>query len=68
MELETTTVERIIHLALFVSGGLVLGLGGLALVERSAGPGRRIVRWTWIGGAAASFVLLFGLERLYHAF
>lgn len=67
MELETTAAERVIHLALFVCGGLALGVLLLAAVERLAGPGRRIVRGVWIGGAAGLFFLLFAVERLYHA-
>lgn len=63
----TTATEQAIHLALFVCGGLALGMLALAAVERLAGPGRRIVRGVWVGGAVGLFFLLFAVERLYHS-
>lgn len=67
MGLETTTAERIIHLALFVCGGFAVAMLALAAVERLAGSGPRIVRGIWVGGAAGLVFLLFAVERLYHA-
>lgn len=64
---ETTFLERLLHLALFALAGLTFGVAALALVERVAGGGRALVRPWHVAGAAAATLLVFGLERLYHA-
>ena len=59
--------EAVVHLGLFVAGGVVLGLVALALVERLAPGERRIVRWSYVVAAALLFFALFAAERVYHA-
>lgn len=67
MDLETTLVERAIHLALFLTGGLGAGLAALALLERVTGDGPRVIRPVHVVMAGTVFFLFFVAERLYHA-
>lgn len=67
MPVETTLAERAIHLALFVSGAAAVALGALAAIERLADGGRTVVRGSYVLAAAGVFVVVFVVERLYHA-
>ncbi len=67
MDLETTLVERAVHLALFLTAGIAAGLAALSLLERLVADGRRVIRPVLVGVAGAGFLLFFVAERLYHA-
>lgn len=64
--METTAVERLIHLVMFLTAGLTVGLGAIALVERIGGGERLLVSPRHVGGAAVLFLILFVAERIYH--
>ena len=59
--------EGLIHLGMFISAGITLGLAALALLERMTGDDRRIVRWWYVAASAGLFFALLGAERVYHS-
>jgi hypothetical protein len=67
VDIITTPLERVIHLALFVSAGIALGVGALFVFERvGGGEARRSIRLFHVAIPGAAFVALFIAERVYH--
>jgi hypothetical protein len=64
--LHTTVCERVLHLLLFVSGGIAVGVIALALLERAADRSARTIRNSYVVAAAVTFVVFFTTERIYH--
>ena len=67
MEVTTTLFDRALHLVMFVAGGAAVGLGSLAVIERIGESSRRSVRTSWVLIAISIFVVVFAIERSYHA-
>lgn len=68
MPIETSTLERVIHLLLFVAAAGALGVGALGSLEYLVGGPRRTIRLRHLLVPVAAFVMLFSVERAYHAF
>lgn len=66
MPVHTTVFERVLHLLLFVSGGVAVGVGALAMLERFTDRTARTVRNSYIAAAAVTFAVFFIAERVYH--
>jgi hypothetical protein len=66
MPLHTTVFERVLHLVLFLSAGVALGVGALTALERVATRGDRTIRTRYVVSAAVTFALVFAAERVYH--
>ena len=64
---DTTAVERVIHLLLFIAAAGALGTTALAVVERLlSDDGTAAVRFRYVAGSIGLAVALFVAERLYH--
>ncbi len=61
----TTVLERV-HLLLFVSGGIAVGVGALAMLERFTDRSARTICSGYVAAAAVTFAVFFIAERVYH--
>ena len=67
MDPATTTLDRALHLGLFVAGGIAFAVAALALLERLGDrEGRRVVRLPHVAIPIAAVAALGIAERLYH--
>ena len=66
MDPVTTPFERALHLLLFVSGAIAIGIVGIAALERLLDGPRRSVRIVHVAVAAVVFGGFFVAERVYH--
>ncbi len=63
----TTTFDRVLHLALFVAGGIAFAVSALALLERLTDRGgRRTIRLRHVAIPIAAFAAIGIAERVYH--
>ena len=63
----TTALDRALHLALFVAGGIAFAVAALAVLERlGEREGRRVIRVPHVAMAIAAVAALAIAERLYH--
>jgi hypothetical protein len=68
VDVHTALVERAIHLVLFITGGVSVGVVALAAAERlTDSSGKRTIRAWHAFGPVALFATTFLVERLYHA-
>lgn len=66
--MEPSSVDKALHLALFVVGALVVAVAALALLERFVGGDRRrAIGVRHVAIPIAAFAAIGIAERLYHA-